>query len=138
MIGSTDETLARHTFDQVVPLRDVLEQFVEICIAFAARDGEAGDRHEVCGNVIYIVRRILVGAFRFGRVFTVLNKGWGSGTTAGSISREFERGRELFVPAGGGKGPIPSVTFVDSGVFKFFSQFVLGRHGYGKSRDRDS
>jgi hypothetical protein len=50
-----NETLMRRTFDQVVTLRDVWEQLVEVCIAFAAGYSEAGDGHEVCRNVVHIV-----------------------------------------------------------------------------------
>jgi hypothetical protein len=112
--------LVRRTFDQVVSLRDVWKQFVEVYIAFAAGHSEAGDRHEVSCNIVHIVRLLVVAVIGSGG-FTVLNDGWGSGTTTGSISRKFERGRELVMSADGGKGPVPSVTFLGNGVFKFFS-----------------
>ena len=89
----------RLTFDQVVTLRDVREQLVEVCVAFAAGYSEAGDGHEVCCDVVHIVGR-LVGLFVVG-VVTSLSEGWSSGTFAGSISGEFERGHQLVMPSDG-------------------------------------
>ena len=79
----------RRTFDQVITLGDILEQLVEVCIAFAAGYGEAGDGHEVCCNVVHIVRRVVVGPFIIGGVVTGLNEGWSSGTISGSVSGKF-------------------------------------------------
>jgi len=82
----------QRTFDQVVTLRDVGEQLVEVCVAFAAGYSEAGNRHEVRRNLVRIVGR-LVGPFTAGGVVASLNEGWGPGTFAGSISGKFEGGR---------------------------------------------
>ena len=88
-----DKTLRQHTFDQVVALRDVGEQLVEVCVAFAAGHSEAGNRHEVRRDLVDIVGRLVVGPFAARGVVTSLDEGWSPGTFTGSISGKFERGR---------------------------------------------
>jgi hypothetical protein len=85
----------RPTFDQVVTLRDVREQLVEVCVAFATGYREAGDGHEVCCNVRIVGR--VVTLFVVGGVVTGLNEGWSSGTVSGGVSGKFERGRQFVV-----------------------------------------
>ena len=87
----------QRTFDQIVTLRDVWEQLVEVCVAFAAGYSEAGDGHEVCCNVVHIVGRVVVGVFVVGGVFTGLNEGRSSGAVSGSVSGKFEGGRQFVV-----------------------------------------
>lgn len=94
---------------------------MEVCISFTAGYSEAGDRHEVCCDLVFIVERLPVGVFGSGRVFGGLNEGWSSGTISGSVSWKFERGRQVARLFGEGKRPVPSVTFLDSGVFKLLS-----------------
>lgn len=69
---------------------------MEVCIAFTAGYREAGDRHEVCCNVVHVVGRLVVGVFVVG-VVTGLNEGWSPGTISGSISRKFEGERRFIM-----------------------------------------
>lgn len=62
---------------------------MEVCIAFTASDSEAGDRHEVCCNIVHVVGRIVFGPFVVG-VVARLKEGRGPGAIAGSVSRKFE------------------------------------------------
>jgi hypothetical protein len=124
----------RRTFNQVVTLGDVREQLVEVCIAFATGHSEAGDGHEVCGNVVHIVGRLVVGLIVVGGVVTGFNERWSSGTIAGGVPGEFEG---PVISGRGRNGLLPSTGFVDGGLFELFGEFGLGRHGHGKSRDRN-
>ena len=133
-----DKTLMQRTFDQVVTLGDVREQLVKVCVAFAAGHSEAGDRHEVRGNLLHIVGRVVVGPIVAGGVVASLDEGWGSGTFTGSIPGEFKRGREVVWSGWGRERPVLAVSFFDDGLFELFGDFILRGHGHGKSRDRES
>ena len=125
----------RRTFDQVVTLRDVREQLVEVCIAFAAGYSETGNRHEVRCDLVRVVGRV-VGPFATGGVVAGLNERRSSGTFAGSISGKFERGHWVVWSKWGCDRTGPAMPLFDNGLLELFSYFVLRRHGNSKSGDR--
>ena len=121
MLPHIDETWMQRTFNQVVTLRDVREELVEVCITLAASYSEAGDWHEVCCNVVHIIGRLVIGPFVIGGVVTGLKEGRSSGTIAGSVTGKFEGGRQVVVSIYGRDRAVPSVSPLGSGLFDLFS-----------------